>query len=120
MSNLDNPRWTIEEDSVLKMRVNESYDVLSREMGRSVRSLKQRIGVLGLKREERRRWSKEEIEILESNSQLSPKDFVERGLLKRGVLQVAMRLREKRGTANRKLKNGWDNHSEELAYILGA
>ena len=111
--------WSDDEEELLKKEFNKSYEeLLLLFPNRTVRSLKHRISELGLKRTERVRWSNDEKKILAENPNLSTKELAE--LLRRSEFQVSHRLRQIRGTANRRFKLGWDVHSKKLAYFLGA
>ena len=118
MNNLDNPRWTDEEDDFLKDNFNKSYQQLSKEMNRSIRAIKHRVGFLELKRDERRKWDEKELQILKDNPNLSAKELAIK--VGRSEFQVAQWLRKMRGSANRRFKVGWDIPSKDLAYFLGA
>ena len=110
--------WSDEEISILQKHYNESYSQLQKRINRSVRAIKHKIADLGLQRAERKRWSVRELKVLEENTSMSAKELAEK--LGRSEFQVAHRLRGIRGTANRRLKVGWNNPSKELAYFLGA
>ena len=113
--------WSEKEIILLKEKYDGTYDVLeSLFPGRTKRALKHKIGELGLRRGERRRWSEEELEVLRANGMMTPRQFVESGLLKRSEVQVAVKLREIRGTARRVIGDGLKCPSSELAYLLGA
>lgn len=114
-------KWSGEEIERLRENFNKSYEVLEEMFsGRTKRALKHKINGLGLERSEKKRWSEEEVQILKEYPGLMPKEFVEKEMVDRSAYQIAKKLREIRGTANRVLKEGWDAPSEELAYILGS
>jgi len=112
--------WTTQEISILKENYNSSYDMLLKKTGKSIRAIKHMISKLGLKRDERRRWSKEEILVLSGNFNFTPQDFINKGLIKRSTFQIAKKLKVLRGSANRRFKLGWDAPSTDLAYFMGA
>lgn len=114
-------RWTQSDIEILTANVEKSYSELSQLLGRSIRSIKHKVGQLGLKRGERKKWTDEEYEILKKYSHLRPRDFIEKGLIKgRSLEQVAARCRSVRGSALSVIKDDWRNESTDLAYLLGA
>jgi hypothetical protein len=108
--------WSEQEIQFLKDNYDKPYPKLSELLGRSVRAIKHKVGQLGLKRSERKHWSEDELAILRANPGLTPKEFVERGLIDRSIYQVAHRLRAVRGTANRVLVFP---ESNDVAWLLG-
>lgn len=114
-----NKRWS-DEEVVLLLKVYEKpYAELVKVFpGRSVRSLKHKIGQLGLQRSERRVWSDEEKDLLKKYPEKSAKELA--SLVKRNEVQVAHQLRKIRGSANRRFKVCWKRKSSDLAYFIGA
>jgi len=117
--------WTEEELVLLRERYNDRYDELGRLFpGRSKRALKHKITDsvenfgLGLKRDERKRWSEAELVVLRENPEKTARELAV--LLGRSEFQVSQKLRGIRGSANRRFRGGWDVPSRELAYFLGA
>ena len=110
-------KWSKEEESWLRENLNLPYSELSKKLGRSVRAIKHKLGALGLRRNERRRWTDNELRVLKDNPNLTPKELSK--ILNRSEFQIAKRLREVRGTANRRFKRNWDVPSCDLAYFIG-
>jgi hypothetical protein len=107
-------RWSLEDIKFLEKNYNLPYNDLVSALHRSSRSLKHKVGQLGLHRDERKRYTEEEKRIAVLNCG-------KKSLLLPGRSQVAVaRIRkEVLGTARPVFKQGWDIPSVDLAYFLG-
>lgn len=114
-------RWSNDELNILKENYDLSYEDLQKLLfNRTIRAIKHKIGILGLRRSEKKRWSKKELDLIKNNPYLTPKELSHNELVNRSIYQIAKQKRILLGTANRGLKPGWDVPSKELAYFLGA
>jgi hypothetical protein len=110
--------WKDRDIKLLRDNFNKSYSELEKLLGRTKRAIKHKVGQLGLKRDERRRISKEEEQcILDTRTDWSEEIA---GKLKRSKFCVARLKRKLLGSANPRFKDNWDKPSKDLAYFLGA